>query len=834
MTTDLYALQDQSQSNRHLVTAKVYESEFRFYNLTFFISVLERLTKNGNAMKSGIIQSILSLVRLAIFKPWLSLLLIVGLVIGSMPLLQGLKLDTSNESYLNKDDPIREHFLNNRKIYGGDNIVTIGIETPNGSVFDKAYLQMLSQYHEAISLHPLVYRVESLANVREVRGEEDELIIEKADEDFDAILQNLKVFEQTLLANPIYVNKLFSEDKHLALVNVILNNFSSTDPGAFLTDIEMQEAVQAIFDLTDQYRADDLNFYFSGIPTVTYRITKSLEKTMGLLTTLSMLVMVILLSIIFRRVSGVIVPCSMIFFSLLLTFEAMVFTNTTALVSIQIIPSLVIAFGICDSVHFLTVFFKRFAESGNKCQAIIETTEKTAFALFMTTVTTAAGLISFAFTDMPPVAFLGTFGAVGIIAAFLLTFTLMPALLMVIRIKPLAKKVSKETLVDRLCLKMTQTGIHHPFKTLAVSLLVLIGFMVLVTQLRFAHETVKWYKPEDPLRADIETIDAYLKGHFTVDVIITHKDGGSIASFEVLELIDDIRHYAVTHAYQGVKAGSTSGVTDMIRETHRALNDNDETYYRVPHDEELLAQELLLFEMGSSEDLYLLTEPGFESTRFILNMPATDLIKSFEFTNEIQAAFKDKVPEGYELRVTGTPTLAGQAFGSMLKTMSTSYIIAFVIISILIVLISSLRIGAMAIVVNLVPLAFTLSTMALLDIPLDIFTMLVGSIMLGVVVDDSIHYIEKLKIHLGTAGIALPNALLNASSDIGRSLFFTTTIVGIGFLTYAFSDLQNIFAFGVLVFSTAVVALIADLMLLPAMLMLFSKRKEQTSSALTH
>ena len=152
-------------------------------------------------------------------------------------------------------------------------------------------------------------------------------------------------------------------------------------------------------------------------------------------------------------------------------------------------------------------------------------------------------------------------------------------------------------------------------------------------------------------------------------------------------------------------------------------------------------------------------------------------------------------------------------------------VIAFVLISLLILAISTPKIGLIAIVINALPILFTLSLMSLLNIPLDIFTMLVGSIMLGVVVDDSIHYIEKLKRYQSDEKHPMATVLQLATKDIGRSLFFTTAIVGIGFLTYAFSDLQNVFAFGLLVFTTAVVALFADLLLFPAFLTLLSKTK---------
>ncbi|MCY4043709.1 MAG: MMPL family transporter, partial [Cellvibrionales bacterium] len=773
-------------------------------------------------MKNFITQKLIHWVTFSINHPWFTLVFLSLIIGAGFPSLNTLVLDTSNESYLQPNDPVRVLYTKNRTIYGGDNIVAIGIQTNGESIFSEPFLTQLKAYHDELAKHPLVNRVDSLINTREVLGVDDELIIKKPDEDWQATLANLSALERQLINNPVYLNQLFSEDKTFTMVNVYLNNFSFAHPGQFLTDKEMQQAVDEILALTEKYKLNDREFYFSGIPTVTYRMTKALEKTMGLLSSASLLVMLILLTVIFRRVSGVIIPIFMIILALILTFESMAITKSTVMVSVQTIPSLIIAFGICDSVHFMTVFFRRFAEHQDKRRAIIESTKQTGFALFMTTVTTATGLFSFAFTDMPPVAFLGLFGGVGIVAAFVLTFSLMPALLMVIRIRPFNSKPSKQTqslsLVDKICLSLTQFGINRPKTVTLLGLAIIVLFVSTFSNLRFSHETTKWFKPTDPLRVEIEKIDQALGGHFAVDIILRNENEDNVITLDNLRLLEDIREYIKNPDNALVKPGANTAVTDMIFETNQALHGNEPSQYALPNSDDLLSQELLLFEMGSSEDLYRLAEPGFYSTRIIVNMPADDLLISYAFMKKVEAHFIPKLPEGVSINITGTAMLSGKAFDSMLGTMALSYIIAFVLISLLILAISTPSIGLIAIFINALPILFTLSVMSLLNIPLDIFTMLVGSIMLGVVVDDSIHYIEKLKRYQSDQKHSMATALQLATKDIGRSLFFTTAIVGIGFLTYAFSDLQNVFAFGLLVFTTAVVALFADLLLFPAIL----------------
>jgi predicted RND superfamily exporter protein len=780
-------------------------------------------------VKTFITKKLVQWVTFSINHPWLTLIFLTLIILSGFPSLKTLVLDTSNESYLQPTDPVRILYTKNRTIYGGDNIVAIGIQTSGESIFSQDFLTHLKDYHDELVQHPLVNRVDSLINTREVFGLDDELVIKKANEEWETTLKDITAFQNQLTQNPVYLNQLFSEDKTFTMVNVYLNNFSTSHPGQFLTDKEMQQAVDEILALTEKYKLNKREFYFSGIPTVTYRMTKALEKTMGLLSSASLLVMLILLTVIFRRVSGVVIPIFMIILALILTFESMAITKSTVMVSVQTIPSLIIAFGICDSVHFMTVFFRRFSEHQDKKLAIIETTEQTGFALFMTTVTTATGLFSFAFTDMPPVAFLGLFGGIGIVVAFILTFSLMPALLMIIKIKPFKRKASKKkqslSIVDKICLNLTQLGINRPKTVALLGLGIIVLFISAFPNLRFSHETTKWFKPTNPLRVDIEKIDQALGGHFAVDIIIRNENEEKVITLETLKLIEDIRQYVKNPPKKTVITGAQAAVTDMIFETNQALHANKPSHYSLPDSDDLLSQELLLFEMGSSEDLYRLAEPGFYSTRIIINMPADDLLKSYAFMKEVETHFKAQLPDGVSINITGTAMLSGKAFDSMLGTMTISYIIAFVLISLLILAISTAKIGLIAIVVNALPILFTLSLMSLLDIPLDIFTMLVGSIMLGVVVDDSIHYIEKLKRYHSSEQYSMTTALQLATKDIGRSLFFTTAIVGIGFLTYAFSDLQNVFAFGLLVFTTAVMALFADLLLFPALLTLFGNKQ---------
>ena len=561
---------------------------------------------------------------------------------------------------------------------------------------------------------------------------------------------------------------------------------------------------------------------------------------MGLFSGLSMLMIAVLLAVVFRRISAIIIPLAIVISALMLTFELMGLSGYPATATTQILPSMILAFGVCDAIHLLTLFFKEFnrcTDEDNherKYNSLKLAIQQCAFPLLMTTLTTAGGLLSFAIADMPPIRGLGIFGAVGIISALFFTLILCPSLLAIIPIRAKAtssKAEDENPLGSRLSYTLTSFGLKHAKPIVAVTAVIMVFFAVKFTEVEFSHDPIKWFQADNVIRADVEALDREFNGHLGINLILDSGKADGINDPQFLDKLEWIDNFAPQFAEHGITVGSTLSLLEPIKEMHNALH-ADRDAYVIPDNKELIAQELLLIEMGSAEDLYLFTDAEKRYARIILNVPMTNLLESYFFLEELKTIINQKFEGDTPIRFTGTSVLVGRAFSALMGSMAKSYGLAFLLISVLIMLNTrQFRLGICTVAVNLLPILFSLSVLVMLDIPLNIFTMLIGSIMLGVVVDDSIHFIEHYVEHRELSS-DIDEVLLNTSKSVGGSLLFTSVILGCGFLVYAFSEINNIMTFGLLCFSTCIIALLADLIILPAMIKLFCRQPEPGKSTI--
>lgn len=729
-----------------------------------------------------------------------------------------ISLDVSNESYLDPSDLVRVNHHKYQKMFGSEVVAIIELNSKDGGIFSREKLSYIDKLHSQLASIEGVISVDSLINGRVIHSFEDEILIEDLAEAFSAQMKvgDYLEIENYVRGNPSYLNSLVDSSGLVTTMNVKLRAYQD-DGNTPLSDMDHAAIVKNILAVLNSSPQNLFDIRLSGSPIVTYRVSESVQQQLGLFTGLSLLIVIIVLAVLFKRVSGVLMPLLVIVYSIFMAFASMGVFSIPASAMTQVLPSLIVAFGICDAIHLLSIFFKLYDQNGSKLESLQLAIEKCGFPLVMTTLTTAGGLASFAFSEMPPVRGFGILGAIAIVIALVVTLVLIPTM---IALFPLVQRYDhlkeQEPILSRVALILTEFGISKP-KLTAISSLVVLG--VLVSQLgklEFSHDPIKWYERSHLIRYDVEKIDADLKGHLGINLIFDSGRDNGINDPEFMSRIDWIDGFVADFDYDEIRSGSTQSLLEMIREMNSVLNSGD---YSIPKTEALIAQEILLIEMGSAEDLHLFTDSSKRYLRLIVRVPLTDLLKSYFYVEALASKINSKYGDLLAFEVTGTSVLVGKAFSSLLKVMSESYIYAFIIISLLILINTrSLRIGGCIIFANLLPIIFGLSILVWMDMPLNIFTMLVGSIMLGVVVDDSIHFIEHYLSILKDESLTIDDVLRETTASVGGSLIYTSLVLGLSFLVYTASDIKNILVFGVLCFLTCIVALISDLMLLPALL----------------
>jgi len=486
----------------------------------------------------------------------------------------------------------------------------------------------------------------------------------------------------------------------------------------------------------------------------------------------------------------------------------------------QILPSFLLAVGVGASVHILAIFYRRLQENGQKGDAISYALGHSGLAVAMTSLTTAAGLASFSGAAVAPIGDLGRVASIGIALSLIYTLVLLPALLAVLPVKPKASASAelRGARMDRLLTATADLSTSRPKSVLAVSALVLAFGLSGAAQVKFSHEPHTWLPTTNPARQASDFIDEKMNGANVIEVVVD--TGGENGLYEpaVMNGLEKLGHDVDALDGEYVSVGKTLSVADVLKETHQALNENRPAYYAIPENRDLIAQELFLFENSGSDDLEDFVDSQFRLARFTAKMPWADAIHLRDFIAEVEGQFTETLGPDVGITMTGMNALFFFNDTATTESMTESYFWAALVITLMmILLIGNIRVGLLSMLPNLTPIILTLGIMGWMGLPLDLFTMLIGSIAIGLAVDDTIHFMHNYRrYHAETGDVS--EAVRRTLLTSGRAMLVTTVVLSVGFFIFVFSTLSNLINFGILTGFTIIAALLADFFLAPALM----------------
>jgi predicted RND superfamily exporter protein len=774
-----------------------------------------------------------------IYRNRVKALLLTGLFTLPMIVqLQGLVVDTSNESFFHKDDGALLDYNSFRDQFGKDELFIIALDPPE--VFDLKFLGKLKALHEDLEENvPYVDEITSLVNARHTRGEGDLLVVEDLLEDWPETEARLAEIRERALANPHYVNNLISGDGSFTAVVLkaqtyvggeyedVISGFDGAveDPAAgepgrgdYLSNEQNIEILDAVNSVLEKYEAPDFPVHLAGTPVVVAALDRGIQRTMRTLTPLSMLLIVVLLLVMFRRLSGVLYPVVIVTVSMLSTFGVMAALGLPVTHITQILPTFLIVVGVGDSVHILAVFYLRFDRTGDREGAVVYALGHSGLAVLMTSLTTAAGLFSFVAADVAPISDLGAVAPVGVLLAFAYTVVLLPAL---IALFPLKRKMRKgaegDSPMGRLLSGMAGVSCGHPFKIILVSFAILVLSVAGTMKIRFSHNALKWFPEDHAVRKATALIDERLKGTVLLEVVVDTGEENGLHEPEVLERLDGSVEYVEGLRVEDVFVGKAWTLTTVLKEINRALNEDRPEFYSVPGERKLVAQEFLLFESSGSDDLEEVVDTEFRKARFTLRAPFRDAVKYKRLLDSVSEHFRGRYPDE-EIKVTGVMALFIAMINNAISTMAKSYAIALSIITVLMMLlIGRVRIGMLSMVPNLIPILMILGLMGWADIPMDLSNILVGSVAIGLVVDDTIHFMHNFRRYFEESG-DVREAVTRTLQTTGRAILVTSVVLSGGFFICMLAEMKNTYYYGLLTGSAVVLALVADFFLAPALM----------------
>lgn len=448
----------------------------------------------------------------------------------------------------------------------------------------------------------------------------------------------------------------------------------------------------------------------------------------------------------------------------------------------------------------------------------------TGLAMLFTSITTAAGLASFATSDLTPVSALGLYGALGSIIAFFLTILILPCLIAILPLKRRPLSQDENRGMQPLLAWCARVSTGYPKAIVGGSLLILLGSIAIASQLKFSHYPLAWLPQDDPALIALKEYEQRMGSTINLEVLIdTGKDRGVINA-GLLQNLDAIQQEVVTWDTPHYNIAKAISVVNIIKESNRALHDNDETHFGVPDDPALISQELFLVELDEPDDILNVVDKTYQVARLTITTNWFDAIYSEPLLNKVQQYLEEKLaPFDVDINFTGVAPIMGVTFGKMLISTAESYGFAAITITLMmILLIGNVKLGLLSMIPSLLPILIVLAVMQLVGVELDMLTMLVGSIAIGLTVDDNIHFMHgfrRLYLKTGDPAYAVEKTLMST----GRAMLITSIVLSTGFLIYTQAIMTNMITFGFITASCIALALFATYFLAPALMVLANR-----------
>ena len=595
----------------------------------------------------------------------------------------------------------------------------------------------------------------------------------------------------------------------------------------FLQDIESVRAIAKVKEIAAKYNSDDFQLLISGSAVIASELKASMKTDMQKFIKLVLLTMAIILFIMFRRISGIFLPLLTVILTIVSTLSLMGIFQAPITVVTQILPSFLLAVMIGASIHLLAVFYNEYDKTKDKKTSLRYAMGHSGFAIVMTSLTTAAGLWSFSFSAIAPVADLGSFASMGVIVGLLYTLVFLPALISLLNIKAKDSKSNEGEVgkMDKILLFISSISIKYPKRIIVISAIIIVVSIGLASNLRFSHKPVTWFKIDNPIRVATKLFDDKLKGSSSFEIVINTKKENGIYNPKILNSIDKLSSDLLALKTDKYYIGKTVSITDILKETNKALHANDKKYYTIPQDKNLIAQELLLFENSGSDDLEDFVDSGFTQARMTVKVPNLDAIDYIDMLKDINKIIKNNFGDETEVYVTGISALLAKIMSASMSSSAVSYLLALFLITIMmLILVGHIKIGLISMIPNISPILVMTTIMVIFDMPLDMFTMLIGAIAIGLAVDDTVHFMHnfrKYELEYNNVDIAIQKTFLST----GRAMVVTSIVLTLGFFVFMGASMSNIFNFGLLTGIAIIVALAADFFLVPALMKVIVKNK---------
>jgi hypothetical protein len=486
-----------------------------------------------------------------------------------------------------------------------------------------------------------------------------------------------------------------------------------------------------------------------------------------------------------------------------------------------IAPIIILAVAVADCVHVLSVALTDMRAGSSKTDAIIHSLRMNYRPVLLTSLTTCAGYLALNFAESPPVSDLGNLTAIGVMAGWLYSTVSLPALMAVLPFRPRPKAERTVTIFDNLAGSVIRRRVQVGVTVLAIGFA--LAFMI--PSLELDDQFVEYFDHSIPFRVDTDFAAQNLTGPYSIQFSLGAGEDGGVSNPAYLERLEAFTGWLreqpdVVHV---------SSFSDIMKRLNRNMHGDDPAYYRLPEQRDLAAQYLLLYEMSLPYGLDLTNQVDINrsASRVLVTMDDLTTMQQRDLISRSEGWLAKNTPEYMHARAVGTAVMFAFISERNISSMITGNMLAILLITLTIMLsIKSLRLGFVSLLVNCLPIAMTLGLWSVLIGRIGMSSAILTATALGIIVDDTIHFLSKYNWGRREMGYTAEEAVRFTYHTVGRPMVITSVMLIAGFGIVAMSSFLVNSHLGLMMCLTVFFALVTDMFLLPAILLAIDSGKE--------
>lgn len=748
---------------------------------------------------------------------WRYLVVLIS-IIGVLAIAKGaanLQFTNDYRVFFSKENPQLTAFENLQDTYTKNDNVLFVITPKDGNVFSPYTLSAVQDITEQSWQIPFSIRVDSVTNFQHTYADEDDLVVtDLVESPNDLNTDQLEKIKQIALHEPMLINRLISADARTTGVNVIIQL-----PGID----QMKENPQVVGfvrkmlkDMKQKY--PQLDIRLAGMIMMNNAFPEASQHDAKTLIPLAFMVIAVVLFILLRGLSGTITTLVLVLFSIMIGMGTAGWLGIKLTPPSASAPIIILTIAIAGAVHLLVTMLQEIHKGTSKHDAIVESMRVNFFPIFLTSLTTALGFLSLNSSDAPPFGDLGNISTFGVIGSFILTVSFLPAVMYI-----LPNKAHHIVIGSRAMGQLGEFVVRQRKKLLIGTSLIVVILISFIPRNELNDIFVNYFDESVEFRRDTDFTTEHLTGTYTIDYSLDSGEANNVSSPDFLEKVDAFANWY----RQQPEVIHVSTITDTFKRLNKNMHGDDPQWYKLPENRELAAQYLLLYEMSLPYglDLNNQIDVAKQATRLNVTLKTISSNQILDLEERAGNWLKQNAPELHTYGASPSIMFAHIGLRNIISMLSGTTAALVLISLVLMLALRSFKYGLISLIPNLFPAACAFGLWGLFVGEIGLALSVVTAMTLGIVVDDTVHFISKYMRARNEQHLNSEDAVRYAFNNVGVAIWVTSAVLIAGFMILSLSAFELNAGMGLMTSIIIAIALFLDLFMLPPLLMAIDSKK---------